>query len=130
MSALIIDTSVWIEYLEGKPLQEVDLALKEGRVILPPVVFAELLSGRTAGSDDRRLLDFLLELDLHLTPRAHWMAVGRLRRHCGLKGFRVSIPDAHVAQCALDLGGTVYSFDKIFLQIAKHAPLKLLRSRE
>ncbi|MEW6055793.1 MAG: PIN domain-containing protein, partial [Bdellovibrionota bacterium] len=46
MNVLVVDTSVWISYFAGKPLSDLDLALKEGRVHLSPVVLAELLSAR------------------------------------------------------------------------------------
>ena len=127
MSGLVVDTSVWIEFLGGRDLPELEAALKEGRVILPPVVFSELLSGPTAGGQERKLLDLMEELDLHETPRPHWLAVGRLRRHCRNKGFRVSIPDAHVAQCALDVEGVLYSFDTVFQRISRIVPLKMIR---
>lgn len=127
MSGLVVDTSVWIDFFAGRNLPELELALREGRVILPPVVFSELLSGKTLGPRSEQLVDFLEELDLHPTPRSHWQAVGKLRNLCRSRGFRISIPDAHVAQCALDAGGLLYSFDRIFAKIAKQAPLKLLQ---
>ena len=127
MNDLVVDTSVWIHFFEGKTIPELECALKEGCVVLSPVVFAELLSGRTAGSEDKDLLDFLEELELTATPRSHWLAVGRMRRLCGTKGFRISIPDAHIAQAALDCDGTLYSYDRIFERMAKVMPLRLLK---
>ncbi len=126
MNELIVDTSVWIEFFHGKTLPILETALQESRVILSPLVYAELLSGQTAKSTDRRLIDFLDELDLHPVPRTHWSAVGHLRRSCSGKGMTLSIPDAHVAQCAIDVEGLLYSFDAIFLKISRITSLKLL----
>src|SRR5205085_10796471 len=38
----------------------------------------------------------------HETPLEHWINVGNLRRALRQAGVSVTIPDAHVAQCALD----------------------------
>lgn len=126
MNELIVDTSVWIEFFAGRTLPDVEMALQEGRVLLSPVVLAELLSGSRKESDRKKVVDFLEELDLHPTPRSHWAAVGCLRRSLLDKGLKVSIPDAHVAQCALEVQGTLYSFDDVFRRIGRKIPLKLL----
>ena len=50
MNALVIDTSSWISFLAGGGPELVQQALDERRVYLPPVVAAELLSGRLSAS--------------------------------------------------------------------------------
>lgn len=44
-----------------------------------------------------------------------------LRTH----GINVTIPDAHLAQCALDRDATLLTRDEIFTRIAEHTPLRL-----
>lgn len=52
------------------------------------------------------------------------MRVGRLRAQLFLKGISVSTPDAHVAQCALDVNADLLSEDHVFSAIAKdRAPI-------
>lgn len=126
VSALVVDTSCWIEFFAGRSLPPLELALKEGRVILSPIVVAELLSGAMSPAKEQQLVDFLGDLEIHLTPTTHWLAVGRLRRQCQKAGFLLSTPDAHVAQCALDRGAFLYSFDKIFKRIASKVSLKTI----
>ncbi|HEY0158313.1 MAG TPA: hypothetical protein VGF28_13610 [Thermoanaerobaculia bacterium] len=58
-------------------------------------------------------------------PLEHWMNVGALRRLLASKGVNVTVPDAHVAQCALDRDAVLYSGDVIFARIAKHTSLRL-----
>lgn len=41
------------------------------------------------------------------------------------RGINVTIPDAHVAQCALDLDATLLARDDIFALIARHTSLRL-----
>ena len=45
MKEIVVDTSVWIEALQGKSFQILEEGLKGGRIVLPPLVLSELLSG-------------------------------------------------------------------------------------
>ncbi len=128
MNVLIVDTSSWISYFKGACTQEdeIDLALKEGRVHLPPVVVAELLSSQLRASERTRLQEFLGELPLCDCRLEHWARVGELRAQLFKKGIHVSTPDAHVAQTAMDLEGYLVSEDGIFKKISAHSALKLI----
>lgn len=123
MSALIVDTSSWISYFAGKGSDLVDGALEEGRLHLPSVVAAELLSGKLNEADRAELEDLLSDLPLCGTDHPHWFRVGKLRASLLPRGVSVSTPDAHVAQCALDLGGTLLTEDRVFRLIARHTAL-------
>ena len=52
-------------------------------------------------------------------------AIGKLRQDLKRHGLNVTIPDAHIAQCALDLEAPLLTRDKIFRFIAQHVPLRL-----
>jgi predicted nucleic acid-binding protein len=125
VSGVVVDTSVWIEYFEGRDIPQLDDALKQGSVILPPIVAAELVSGAHSPQDREQLIRFLDQLHFHQTPRPHWIRVGQLRRHCREKGVSVSTPDAHVAQCALDRDALLFTFDLVFTKVADHTRLRL-----
>jgi tRNA(fMet)-specific endonuclease VapC len=118
VNVLVIDTSVWISYFKGSPFPQVDLALREGRVYLPPIVPAELLSARLKAGQRESLIGFLKELPLIETHFEHWSRVGEMRSKLLAKEFQISTPDAHIAQCALDLDGYLLSEDQIFQKIA------------
>lgn len=126
MSGVVVDTSVWIDYFAGRDIPLLDDALKQGSVVLPPVVAAELVSGAHRTRDRKQLIEFLEQLPLHETPREHWISVGELRRRCREKGLSVSAPDAHVAQCALDRDALLFALDDIFAKIARHTALRLV----
>ena len=127
MSALVIDTSSWISYFAGKSAQAVlvEEALADGRLHLPAIVAAELLSGRMKAAQRAQLEDLLSDLPLIGTDHPHWFRVGQLRSALARKGISVSTPDAHVAQCAIDLGATLVTEDSIFHKVAAHLGLRL-----
>jgi hypothetical protein len=103
----------------------VDEALEEGRLHLPVIVSAELLSGRLDDSERAELQDMLSDLPAVGTDPVHWFQVGRLRAGLRAKGLSVSTPDAHVAQCAIETGGVLLTEDRVFEKIAKVVPLRL-----
>ena len=125
MSGVVVDTSVWIDFLAGVPVPELEDALTRGIVVLAPVVVAELISGARRPRDRVAIADLLQELPLHDTPIDHWIRVGELRRHLGEHGVTVSTPDAHVAQCAIDRDALLLSRDTVFQRIARHSKLKV-----
>jgi predicted nucleic acid-binding protein len=125
VSALVVDTSSWIAWLAGGGSPAVDEALEEGRLHLPVIVAAELLSGRLDESERAELQDMLSDLPAVGTEADHWVRVGKLRADLRVKGLSVSTPDAHVAQCAIDTGGVLLTEDRVFEKIAKVVPLRL-----
>jgi hypothetical protein len=125
VSALVVDTSSWIAWLAGGGSPAVDEALEEGRLHLPVIVAAELLSGRLAESERAELQDMLSDLPAVGTEAEHWFRVGKLRADLRTRGLSVSTPDAHVAQCALDTGGMLLTEDRVFEKIAKVVSLRL-----
>ncbi len=125
MSALVVDTSSWIAWLAGGGSSLVDEALEEGRLHLPVLVAAELLSGRLAAAERAELQDMLTDLPAVGTDLEHWFRVGKLRAELRAGGLSVSTPDAHVAQCAIDTGGVLLTEDRVFEKIAKVAPLRM-----
>lgn len=126
---VIVDSSAWIDFLLGRPAAAVDAAIADGSVILSPLVIAELLSGNITPRQREAVGELLQDFPLHRTPLAHWMSVGALRRMLAARGVNVTIPDAHVAQCALDLDATLLSRDEIFARIATHTSLRLAHLR-
>jgi predicted nucleic acid-binding protein len=114
VSALVVDTTVWVDFFRGSSLPQLEQALHDGDVVLPPIVAAELMSAPLAAKERKQLEAFLRDLPLHPTPLDHWFRVGGLRAAAARKGLTVSSPDAHVAQVALDLNGAVWSDDEVF----------------
>jgi predicted nucleic acid-binding protein len=124
---MVVDTSSWVSYFAGRGATAIDEALAEGRLFLPPIVAAELLSGRLTSRQRGDLKDLLATLPLCAADLPHWFRVGRLRHDLARHSLSVSTPDAHVAQCVLDLQGELLSEDRVFGHISKHCPLRLVR---
>ena len=125
MSAVVVDTSVWVDYFRGQGIPLLDEALKRGAVMISPVVVAELVSGAHRQRERAALIDFLEELPLCPDDRGHWLRVGELRRYCHEQGCSTSTPDAHIAQCAMDADALLFSRDHVFEIIARHSNLRL-----
>jgi len=125
VDGLVIDTSSWIGHLRSPAGSPVAEALGSRRVYLPPVVLAELASGRMSSRERARLVTILEPLALCRTDRAHWVRVGELRAMLAGVGLSTSLPDVHVAQCALDLGVPLLTGDAVFGLVARHTRLRL-----
>ena len=125
MSGVVVDTSVWIDFLAGIPALPLEEALSRGSVVLSPLVLSELVSGARHQREREAIEGLLKILPLHETPLEHWIHVGKLRRTMQNRGVSVSTPDAHVAQCALDLDAVLLSRDAVFSRIARHSALRL-----
>ena len=124
---IVIDSSVWIDYLAGEKIQSVDDAVDDETAVIPPLVVAELVTGAGTMAARQAIGELLQQAPVHATPLGHWIDVGLLRGSLARKGVTVTVPDAHVAQCALDRDAVLLARDGIFVEIAKHAPLRLGR---
>ena len=122
---VVADTSVWIDFLAGRPAALLEDALAQAAVILPPIVVAELVSGARRATDRRAIQALIEELPIHETPLEHWVKVGELRRHVRDRGLSLSTPEAHVAQCAIDRDAVLLSRDSIFARIASITRLRV-----
>ena len=127
MAGVVVDASRWIDFFAGRGAEDVDEALAQGAAILPPIVVAELMSGARTPRERAAIGELLQDAPVHPTPLEHWIEVGSLRQRLAQKGLRVTIPDAHVAQCALENDALLLTGDAVFEQIARHVPLRLPR---
>jgi predicted nucleic acid-binding protein len=123
--SVVVDTSVWVDYLRGDGSVELEVLLDDGLVVLAPMVAAELLSAPLSRGERASITDLLASLPLHPTPLGHWCAVGQLRAKLQLSGLSVSTPDAHIAQCALEAKARLWSRDEVFERMARQSELRL-----
>jgi predicted nucleic acid-binding protein len=121
----VADTSVLIDHVNGRGVRALDLALAGELLILPPLVISELVSGATRGNETAAIAELIPNLKIHETDKRHWIAVGDLRRDLASHGVNLTIPDAHVTQCAIDLDATLITRDKVFDLVSHYIPLRL-----
>lgn len=122
---VIVDSSTVIDFLFGRASTSAARLIAEGDMVLSPLVIAEILSGNLTLAQREIIGGLLQDFPLHPTPLSHWIDVGNLRRLLASRGINSTLPDAHLAQCALDLNATLLTRDDIFTSIADHTPLRL-----
>ena len=121
----VADTSVLVDHVNGRRVQAVEVALANDLLILPPLVISELVTGAARGEEKRAIAELMLHVRMHETDLRHWIAVGDLRRDLARHGVNLTIPDAHIAQCVIDLDATLITRDKVFQLVARHIQLRL-----
>ena len=123
--SVVVDTSTWIDFFSGRTIPELEDALAQAAVVLPPIVVAELISGTRNSRDRNAVATLVTDIPVHETPIAHWIRVGELRRRLRGRGLSISTPDAHVAQCALDRNALLLTRDRVFSAVARLTELRL-----
>lgn len=128
---IIVDTSVWIEYLRktGSPSHlQLRALIEEGHPIaLSSPVLMELLAGATSDEKAARLRDMLASFHhLPVDDLADFEHAADIQRVCRSHGDTVrSLIDCLIAAVAIREDLPVLSADRDFEVIAKHTALKL-----
>lgn len=127
---MIVDTSVWVEFLRGTG-SAAHVALEEqirsgAPIIVPDVVLAEVLVGTTDEAVARRWERALFQFDLAPTaPIEDARSAARIHRSCRRQGETVrSMIDCLVAAAALRLGVPVLHRDRDFEVMARCVGLR------
>lgn len=115
-----------ISVIGGEPIRAVEEAVAEGSAIIPPLVVAELVSGATTLRDREDVGNLLQDAVVYPTGLDHWIDVGLLRRELRRKGLSVTLPDAHIAQCAIERDAMLITRDAVFSKIARHTKLRVV----
>ena len=77
--------------------------------------------------DQRARIGLLLqEVPMYETDLGHWINVGLLRQHLRRHGLTITLPDAHIAQCAIERDAALITRDAVFVKIAEHAKLRVI----
>lgn len=132
MTAAVVDTSVWIEYLRpgaSAAGDRLEAMIKAGdQIVVPETVLMELLSGPT----DERLAatrrSMLEAFDIvPFAPIADSVRAASLQRACRRSGETVrNLGDCQIAAVALRLDLPVLHRDRDFEVLAAHTGLRTL----
>ncbi|TFW11779.1 PIN domain-containing protein [Brevundimonas intermedia] len=125
VSLIAADTSAVLHFLhgvDGPARPAVRRALRDERLVLPPLVLTELLSAPSPESD----LDALLGA-APLVPviDGYWERAALNRRALAMRGLKSRLADALIAQSCIDAGIPLISGDSDFRHFAAHCGLKL-----
>lgn len=122
---VLVDSSVWIEYLRGTgDSSALDWLIEEGSIVTNELILAEL-TPRLLVRGESKLVDILWNIErVRLT--LDWDAIIHLQVTCIRNGInKVGIPDLIIAHHAIQNNLSLLTSDKHFTLIAKHAPLLL-----
>ena len=129
---MIVDTSVWIDFLNGHPSAQADAlahAIAEGDAIsLPGLVLTEILLGLKNDAQARRVESLLDAFDWVEGPtRDDYIAAAKLYRQCRAKGITIrSTIDCLIAQLCIRDNLPLLAKDRDFTQMAKLVPLRVV----
>lgn len=129
---ILVDTSVWIDYLKGRATESTDkldsLLRLDARVFITPQIAQELLQGVTSAKDFETLEAYLGTQSL-LVAKEPWASAVRaasIYRACRARGFTVrSSNDCAIAQAAIEHEVALLHSDADFDHIAKVVPLRI-----
>jgi predicted nucleic acid-binding protein len=121
------DTSSLSAYFKGDTgpdVNQIEVALQSGDLVLPPVVLTELLSDPASRSTLEPIIaDFEL---LEATP-GYWERAGKTRGQILAHGLKAKITDALIVQSCIDHDVALITHDGHFRHFAKYCGLKLER---
>ena len=132
MKAYIFDTSVWINFLNGKNTKTSRLLLEyinsDEKIFLTPLILLEILQGIRDDKQYSEVKDSLLGFDtLILDPIEVATKTSELFRKLKKKGVSVKkTNDCIIAFYAIHFDLTLVHSDKDFEKIAKHTNLKTI----
>lgn len=127
MPVVLVDTSVWIEFLDRhnpSVRRDLETLLRQGEVATAGLVLAELRSGCRSTPQIRGLLQAMEPLIYLEAERNSWLRAGELVAECAARGFQVGVADCLLAALAMRESASVFTLDKDFERIPK---LRLFR---
>ncbi len=127
---VLIDTSVWIDYLQGtasEDLQQlVDNLLGTKEIVVPKIVLAELIQGARSEKDIAVIREFLEAFTVMSEGDRTWMDAGKLSYDLKKKGKKVNLADCYISILARENRASILSLDKHFRDVQHEAGVKLI----
>ena len=126
----LVDTSVWIDFLEGGDhwAKERLKRLIEDResIVYTHMILLEIIQGLREKKDRKKIESKFRDLVLAPQKRTTIILAADIYQGLQRKGIRIrSIIDCLIAASAIEIGANVLHKDRDFEYIAKHFPLKL-----
>ena len=117
---ILVDTSVWIEYLRNNPeiTGIIDTELSNNNIYTTGPVITELLQGVKTENELKLLsdhIDALIYLECGIN---HWKKAGQISFKLRKSGLKIPVTDVIIATVAIENGAFVYTLDNHF----KHIP--------
>lgn len=117
---LVLDTSAYIDFAQGRQEVVELLATRDNEVFLPAPVLGELFFGFMKGArrayNEKKLQDFMTALGASAIDVTEEIA----RKYAAIflslteKGTKIPINDVWIAACCMGVGGTLVTRDRHF----------------
>lgn len=117
---IIVDSSVWIEYLKNRPsvTEKLDQLLLAGTIVTVGPVIAEILQGAKTEKDYRLLENNLGGLPLIETKVEDWIKAGKISYELKKSGITIPLTDCLIAAVAIHQNASVMTYDRHFESIS------------
>ena len=130
---ILVDTSVWIDYLNASPSKEADyldeLIEKAEPIVICPIIFQEILQGISSDKEYSKVKEQLLYFPLlRADPLEAAIGAANIFRKLRKKGITIrKSNDCLIAWYAINAGASILQKNSDFPQIKKHIRLKLVK---
>ncbi len=116
---IIVDTSIWIEYLKNNPeiVPGLDEGLLTGKIYMVGPVISELLQGAKTENDYQALSRTIDGVPFIDADFADWQLAGELSFKMRKKGLTIAITDCLISAIAINHKAAVYTLDQDFKSI-------------
>ena len=120
--SVIVDTSVWVDYLRGRNQAQRDTVatlVQQGQAYICGVVLAELLAGTRTVRDRDRIDTLFRGLPYLELSRPTWVHAGNLASAMRAQGITVPLADLLIATLALEHGLPLFTHGAHFQRIPR-----------
>jgi predicted nucleic acid-binding protein len=121
--SVLVDTSIWVEYLRGREpvASQLERLVREGEAALCGPVFAELLAGVRTDADAEALRD-LMGLRFVDVTRPAWKRCGDVARALRGLGERVPLLDVLIGVACAQARISLWTRDQHFAKLRGAIP--------
>lgn len=115
---IIVDTSIWIDFLKGNPEIQVVLMrfIEQKYVIGLSFVFAELWYGAKS-KKEYKIISQYYEVVSHIDESDVWIHAGELSFEKQLRNKGVGLLDSGILACAQEHNAKIWTLDKKLIRV-------------
>jgi predicted nucleic acid-binding protein len=127
MSDVLVDSSVWIDYLRDdvRAVQKLEPLMAARRIAISGPIYAEVVSGAKHRSTFDRVAFLLRSLRWIAPPPLAWEQIAEVRFGLARQGTKSNLIDLLIAVTALHAGHSVLTRDRDFSFIARVLPVEI-----
>lgn len=126
---VLVDTSIWINYLKGQKSQfsdKVDEILTSSVIIVPKVAIAELIKGAKSEKEIKAIEQLLEAFHIIDSTRNTWIKAGKLSFSLKRSGITINLVDCYIAILSIENNCKIFSIDEHFSVIKDFIKIELI----